>query len=406
MGHIIRESANIHAELAVQKRAISTVRQLPPELWARIFFFSLPIPESDGGHSGGCIKWNRSQPPFVFELVCRDWRQITLSTPSLWASLSIQISPGIRWKRHLDVCLERSGEVPIFLELISYLPSLSSPDEIDELPEYIDQHLLPTSGRWGCLRLFIPWQHTVRLIFGSHKMPQLKSLTLGSPSDFLVTPENLSISAPELKSLAFTVKHNPWLCRHVNWWNGITNLTLRFPLSVEDTLDILRSSPFLRQLVVRVGEMRIPPSPIYVVTVPHLQHITLLVSHREEYARFLEHITLPSLEFLEVRCTRDKPFTVGSTLVAMCKRSQCHLKTLYLNGLALGSSETSRPQEAQAILDCVKGIGTGAEVRAMSAGSELRLESLVKVLDCTSELTLASSSTPVVGRSRRPVGYL
>ena len=102
-----------------QKHPISRARisLVPPQIWASIFWFCLIIESKDD-----YVVWTSSTAPCVFQQVCSTWRDTVLTTPALWASLSLRIIQGCDWKRQLHTCLRLSGTVPLSLDIQWYLP--------------------------------------------------------------------------------------------------------------------------------------------------------------------------------------------------------------------------------------------------------------------------------------------
>ncbi|KAJ7609031.1 hypothetical protein FB45DRAFT_703426, partial [Roridomyces roridus] len=72
--------AEYHAENAA---VVSPVRRTPPEVLAEIFSWTLPSSDELEGCSSVRMKMEKS--PWTLGQVCRRWRAIALSTPSLWS---------------------------------------------------------------------------------------------------------------------------------------------------------------------------------------------------------------------------------------------------------------------------------------------------------------------------------
>ncbi|KAJ6448461.1 hypothetical protein C8R45DRAFT_850281 [Mycena sanguinolenta] len=69
----------LEAELGA---VVYPVLSLPPEITSRIFVHCLP--------DGGVLPWDDHAAPLVLARVCRQWKDIALSTCQLWSSLRIE----------------------------------------------------------------------------------------------------------------------------------------------------------------------------------------------------------------------------------------------------------------------------------------------------------------------------
>ncbi|KLO05783.1 hypothetical protein SCHPADRAFT_712600 [Schizopora paradoxa] len=113
--------------MEVQNSLMRSMVDIPLDVIHRIFEVSLPtsLPESISTRADA-IKFFSSTPPYNFAFTCRAWRDVALSSHSLWSSMFFSFDlPGsedinaLRLKivRHLD----RAGQTPltIFLRLSS-----------------------------------------------------------------------------------------------------------------------------------------------------------------------------------------------------------------------------------------------------------------------------------------------
>ncbi|KAJ7609005.1 hypothetical protein FB45DRAFT_707482, partial [Roridomyces roridus] len=60
---------------------LSPLRRVPPEILAEIFSWTLPGPDDGFALAGRKVKHS----PWILGHICRRWRAIALSTPSLWS---------------------------------------------------------------------------------------------------------------------------------------------------------------------------------------------------------------------------------------------------------------------------------------------------------------------------------
>ncbi|KAJ6466436.1 hypothetical protein C8R45DRAFT_839249 [Mycena sanguinolenta] len=70
--------------LDVIQHPIPPVCRLPAEITSEIFVYCLPTSYSD--HDVNTA--NPSQAPMLLLHICRNWRDIAISTPALWAKMS------------------------------------------------------------------------------------------------------------------------------------------------------------------------------------------------------------------------------------------------------------------------------------------------------------------------------
>ncbi|KAJ7506883.1 hypothetical protein B0H11DRAFT_2323538, partial [Mycena galericulata] len=71
---------------------------------------------------------NPRGPPMVFVQICQSWRNIALSTPSLWTSIRVE-RPSTKFVKFLEIWLERARNLPLSIVLFESLDY----DSIQEL---------------------------------------------------------------------------------------------------------------------------------------------------------------------------------------------------------------------------------------------------------------------------------
>ncbi|KAJ8073936.1 hypothetical protein PM082_012215 [Marasmius tenuissimus] len=120
-------------EFVIHHRALlSPHRRLPTEIWASIFVKCLPDNEL------GLCSRSTQDAPLLLTTICRQWREIALSTPELWNSIHIYlpIPSGFPYggevtddafssfllerREGFKVWLDRSGSLPITISLASH----------------------------------------------------------------------------------------------------------------------------------------------------------------------------------------------------------------------------------------------------------------------------------------------
>ncbi|KAK1220864.1 hypothetical protein PQX77_016343 [Marasmius sp. AFHP31] len=116
---VLQQFVDLHRAL------LSPSRRVVADIWRMIFFESLP--END---LGVCFR-TTEEAPLLFTTICHSWREIALSTPTLWNSIHIYLPVPRRQeevddyytsllrgrKDGLKLWLDRSGALPITLSL-------------------------------------------------------------------------------------------------------------------------------------------------------------------------------------------------------------------------------------------------------------------------------------------------
>ncbi|KAK1219770.1 hypothetical protein PQX77_017495 [Marasmius sp. AFHP31] len=108
----------------LHRALLSPFRRIPADVWRLVFIETLPE-----NILGLCTRTTKNSP-LLLTTICRSWREIALSTPSLWNSIHIHL-PRERSNTHsleyvtrlhqrkegLEAWLDRSGSLPITISL-------------------------------------------------------------------------------------------------------------------------------------------------------------------------------------------------------------------------------------------------------------------------------------------------
>ncbi|KAJ7906671.1 hypothetical protein B0H13DRAFT_2020344 [Mycena leptocephala] len=173
------------------------VLTLPHEVTSEIFTRFLPYPR--------CSLVGPRSPSFLC-LICREWREVALSTPALWSAITLILNDPDLYPdqlRLLEFSLGRSGNRSLFIELVCEMDAGVS---ITPLVEAIVRH----ASRWEDVNLCLP-REGLRLIRGN--MPRLRTLAI-APSDILdeTSPTvELFTQAPNLMDVTPLVYFNPFV---------------------------------------------------------------------------------------------------------------------------------------------------------------------------------------------------
>ncbi|PPR08057.1 hypothetical protein CVT24_010857 [Panaeolus cyanescens] len=190
---------DIQYEIDQCHQIASPIRRLPNEVLAEIFRHTLPAHRNPRTHP--------SDSPILLTLVCRKWREISLSMPYMWSKIHIiwprkdrkvcssrrrgssrSIAPILLhtdiWPQVIDRWLEQSGNLPLSISL--GIPVHAS--ESDSLPNQLPHSLSLSVDRWESFD-FCGSPSFISLFLTSinsqstraHTFPRLKSIRMSFP---------------------------------------------------------------------------------------------------------------------------------------------------------------------------------------------------------------------------------
>ncbi|KAJ7839596.1 hypothetical protein B0H14DRAFT_2787148 [Mycena olivaceomarginata] len=242
------------------------ILNFPPEITTEIFSHYVDKPHDISWKNGG---------PLVLNRVCRSWREICLSTCSLWASVEL-INDHWNWDEEIDLrflqrWISRAGSHPLDLFVVPTGPSafsdLLSPGETLQIIRYSPTAPLDmVHGRVASLTnltlLMLPGDKAVTAFRDAPSLRRVRLASLGTQS--IVLP-----------------------------WTQLTHLTL-LGVSLEKCLEILKETPNLEVLDVNIPWLW--DSPPLVLRLAHLHTFTF----RNSQCNLLDYLTLPSLQILQL----------------------------------------------------------------------------------------------------------
>lgn len=313
---IVQESLAFHEALASPACYL-----LPPELLGEIFLRCLP-------HTN-YITPTLDECPIVLTRVCRHWRAVALSTPRLWASLSISLlradtTSGDEYRRWL----EKARSVPLSIRVVHDM------DLSDGKEPLSIQWLRPFLGQCSDL-----WWHG----------PPIQGLldnSVQSLSRFQVTfhKANFLFSipspTPQLRSAVLqSLTHDLHSLRSIDLpWHQLLDLKIQFAL--------VSSATFLQVIGLCTQVQRVSVSSIcadtssqtglqsfpLIGTVNHSIHRLEVNVIRAGLGSLFEALTLPALEELVIRfCAPDRYPWPHKQFSAFITRSKCPLKWLTIH---------------------------------------------------------------------------
>jgi hypothetical protein len=313
---IVQESLAFHEALASPARY-----SLPSELLGEIFLRCLP--------QTNYITPSLDECPIVLTRVCRHWRAVALSTPRLWASLSISLLRADTTSGEEYKCwLERAKSVPLSIRVVHDM-DLSDGKE-------------PLSIQW--LRPFL--RRCYDLWWHGPPIQGLLDNSVESLSRFQVTfhKANFLFSipspTPQLRSVVVqSLTYDLHSLRSIDLpWHQLLDLKIHFAL--------VSGATFLQVISLCTQVQRVSVSSICAdaSSQTDLQPFPLIgtVNHsilrlevnviRAGLGNLFEALTLPALEELVIRfCSPDRYPWPHKQFSAFVTRSKCPLKRLTIH---------------------------------------------------------------------------
>ncbi|KAJ7024269.1 hypothetical protein C8F04DRAFT_1270458 [Mycena alexandri] len=265
--------------------------------------------------------------PLLLCNVCRRWRDVALSTPSLWSSLAIHF-PSHRRRRNLyRNWLSRAQNTPL---------SLCLDDSYIHSPDHSTNVMIPTllesSSQWRNLKLTLGHGlHLIGLLFRgdsrefSPKIPSLEKLTLSIEN----LPDNVSLSfrdIPKLRHFALDL-YRPEIQVP---WHQLTTFRCG-DITVYDYLEILQNSCNLVDCSFRAYHRLFsgdrPPDSH--VDHPRLENLAVDFEDRRTLV-LLDCLETPALKSLTLQLPTESLFV--ATMLSFISRSFIHLQTLAIAG--------------------------------------------------------------------------
>ncbi|KAJ6582058.1 hypothetical protein B0H19DRAFT_1117441 [Mycena capillaripes] len=326
-GHISTGNAQLDTLILKCGAALSPLRQIPTEILSLIFTFAIVLPR--GTPSRQVALWSISQ-------VCRLWRAILLSRPSLWATVNLDLllRPDESCFR-LETQLERSGQLPLRVTL-NYVPRATARRKqlmnIRKLINTVVEHC----GRWEKLEISFPMD-------GDHwfldcirgQLPSLRELSIKLYAYLHDVEDDReeNIHSRDGYSCEY-FEHAPSL-REVSviWDKFPAQVRLPFPQLLQyrgtDTWDghvmNLRSASNLVDCALNLkGAISIPETRL---SLPHLHRLAVTTS------KFLDCLDAPALR--ELHCSGPTGH-IASFLQA--QRLPCELQKLFIHNCRKSSA--------------------------------------------------------------------
>ncbi|KAJ7614729.1 hypothetical protein DFH06DRAFT_1108506 [Mycena polygramma] len=300
-------------------RYIYPVLSLPNEVVSEIFLHTLKPSE---------YAFADPQSPLFLGHICQRWRDIALSTPSLWTTISLEIdniSEPDSCLRLLDIWLTRSRQCPLYVVITE---ECARHDSRAWLARRFIDAIVPHRRRLQVLRLKVDYADLPNF---QSDLPLLRNLHIW-PLPYSQPPIDASplfLGAPKLKTVGIHGLHHAMFPFA---WDQLTSLFLFTRACLDNVAQILRMAFNLTELAVQLGryswememddENELPPIPPLL----HLKNVDLMAVPTTISAalqrRLLDMLTLPALTRLVVAAP------LKYAVVDLVTRSCCPLNTL------------------------------------------------------------------------------
>ncbi|KAJ7470990.1 hypothetical protein FB451DRAFT_1252658 [Mycena latifolia] len=319
---------------------IYPVLALPNEIVSEIFTHFIPV--------------YPKRPPLVGRLspsilgqVCRQWREIAVSTPSLWRAICLDLSDHDKHLTQLQLLktwLERSGVSPLSIDL--YRSCYTSDVGIGPFIDTVASHTFHCEE----MKLYLSLPHVQFLL--SQNLPVLHTLTVNLSEECPRGADHsvLFEQAPNLTNVTLGAYFPPF--RLVLPWVQITTLHATKLLETE-LFEILRLAANLVHC--SVGLIQGSEDDVFVIAPHmHLQDLTftVIIPFTSMEMGLLDKLTLPALRNLQIPEPWISP-TPCATLAAWISRSSCDLEQLHIthSGLFEVSYREALPSIRKIVVD-------------------------------------------------------
>ncbi|KAG2118387.1 hypothetical protein DEU56DRAFT_838058 [Suillus clintonianus] len=314
----ITQSMNLHRGL------VSALWRFPNELFSQIFHHSLPSPDT-GSKSSYLLPSSRLKAPMLLTGICRRWRDIATSTPSLWCRLAMEVDD-TDWERAAsgyDSWLKRSRGLPLALALKCSKDNHSIKLRT-LLHPYMNQ-ILSLS-----ISFFSGAEKPELLLTG---LPTLQQLTiyLNTTRIVLASVSQLPSTMRNFTALLLSFEHQ----RHClgSLWAHLTGVGIGDVSQPGSVLELLQLCPNLSSLTIRGSFKQI--QTLEPLTHPRLQSLRIHYSpssrssSRRSLSDLFDALSLPNLRALEALSgSPDGVRWPHWELKASLARSKCPLESL------------------------------------------------------------------------------
>lgn len=305
---------------------LAPIWRVPVYIMQEIFFHCLPTDRY--------ISPASTKAPLLLTQVCSSWRNLAISTPMLWSSLFVVLSPfnANERTRLVKLWLGRSGQRALCFNV--YAPTVDS-----QLHPLLDL-LAANIHRLNHLSLTIPSTHLSSvngIINGNAPLLESVVITLskGGTAGHPTRPLRItSKSATRLRSLSLCFRDQVMQSYSFNMTHILDLNIVQTTLTADQCLQLLAGCPYLKKAQLQVVNTPIlEASESKCVTHHHLN--SLEIHSMVSLGSFLDHLILPNLLYLMVAdASTDLEGSTSSivwqpsSFINFVGRSQCNITSL------------------------------------------------------------------------------
>ena len=293
------------------------IQQFPPEIVAHIFVLAFPPREAFSCHNPG-----KEVNPLILTGVCQSWRELALSTSTLWSTISVDAEkPNFPLLNHK---VTHSGVIPLSIHLFALSDYPNDPSALSkEAMSLLVQQLHRTSSL--CLNLpknFITEFSSLSISDSPNAASLLEEIHVHCRDEDRSFRLRLAIEPPHPRHLLLE-----WLpCDQIGLnWRNISHLTLK-SCYVGGALSEILVSRDLKHLTLEVERRDLLREQTLAVY-PSIEDLTLRSFHSAEFM-FMK-TTLPSLLTLEIKVEEKR--RLYPMIRDFLHRSQCPLQVLTIH---------------------------------------------------------------------------
>jgi len=308
------------------------IYMFPPEIVSHIFALCLPQVPQFHDHRKIQEEW---AVPFFLGAICRKWRHIAWSTPRLWTTIVVRISP--RTAKQLrgslpqlvNEWLGRTGVLPLTVQFSAARLEKREEgyDEVKSLACLIIEILNRHSERWQNLDLDVDVDTYTQKLHGSSELSNLRRLSFNwavgldlPPFLTEIRPMYLTLNSFDFSFTAFNVS-----------WENITHIILQWT-DIPTCIDVAAKAHRLQ--VFRLCSICSPQKEHNYVRRPSLRSLQFEEQHiplAAPVAQIIDHMELPCLE--EWLYTGKSWCIPLGSILSLLERSLCHLKVVKIFAL-------------------------------------------------------------------------
>jgi F-box-like len=297
----------------------SPTAKIPSEILTEIFQIACrPVDNGRGAR--------QAVTPLLIGSICRQWRDVTWSSPLLWSTIFMHVSR----KTHgtqiqlLGDWLLNAKSAPLSIKLIEE----NEHESVLSAFEAIMRILVTRSDYWLTFDSFLPLR--CHYIFININFPMLTSVSLRSSVSAVTIPQ-MSLTAPRLVDVTldcYLLASSLWEQVRIPLvlpWEQVRRIRRVQSLAITECLEVLQQSPNLQECffggVYSSRDWLIPES---IMLHDQLKDLRVRLINSWDTSLF-DCITLPSLSNLHIRYLRKERLLLSS-ITSLVLRSACNLE--------------------------------------------------------------------------------